>query len=54
MMNLSIVLAFSSRIQNVKMLSMEMMMMMTQAIPVIAQAVHQALVVVEIAKTSIH
>ena len=53
MMNLSIVLAFSSRIQNVKMLSMEMMMM-TQAIPVIAQAVHQALVVVEIAKTSIH
>ena len=53
MMNLSIVLAFSSKIQNVKMLSMEMMMM-TQAIPVTAQAVHQALVVMEIAKTSIH
>ena len=53
MMNLSIVLAFSSRIQNVKMLSMEMMMM-TQTIPVIAQAVHQALVVVEIAKTLSH
>ena len=53
MMNLSIVLAFSSRIQNVKMLSMEMMMM-TQAIPATAQAVHQALVVVVIAKTSIH
>ena len=52
MMNLSIVLAFSSRIQNVKMLSMEMMM--TQAIPVTAQAVHQAQVVVEIAKTLNH
>ena len=53
MMNLSIVLAFSSRIQHVKMLSMELIMM-TQTIPVIAQAVHQALVVEIIARLSIH
>ena len=57
MMNISIVLALSSRIQLAKMLSMELMMtipMITQAIPVIAQAIHLMEAVMVSVKTLIH
>ena len=52
MMNFSTVLALSSRIQSVKILSMEMMMilMMAQTILVITQAVHQEVAVMESAR----
>ena len=57
MMNISIVLALSSRIQLAKMLSMELMMtipMIIQAIPVIAQATHLMEAVMVSVKTLIH
>ena len=57
MMNISIVLALSSRIQLAKMLSMELMMtipMIIQAIPVIAQAIHLMEAVMVSVKTLIH